>query len=59
MYDFIEGQIEKLTPAFAVLNCNGLGFHINISVYTFEKLIIDLSIIVPNIHDHKNEYFEK
>jgi len=38
MYDFIEGQIEKLTPAFAVLNCNGLGFHINISVYTFEKL---------------------
>ncbi|MFM9945631.1 MAG: Holliday junction branch migration protein RuvA [Bacteroidia bacterium] len=38
MYDFIEGKLEKLTPAFAVINCNGLGFHINISVYTFEKL---------------------
>ena len=38
MYDFIEGKIEKVTPAFVILNCNGLGFHINISVYTFEKL---------------------
>jgi len=38
MYDFIEGKVEKLTPAFAVINCNGVGFHINISVYTFEKL---------------------
>jgi Holliday junction DNA helicase RuvA len=38
MYDFIEGKLEKLTPAYAVINCNGLGFHINISVYTFEKL---------------------
>jgi Holliday junction DNA helicase RuvA len=38
MYDFIEGKIEKLTPAFAVINCGGLGFHINISLYTFEKL---------------------
>jgi len=38
MYDFIEGKLEKLTPTYAVLNCNGLGFHINISVYTFEKL---------------------
>ncbi len=38
MYDFIEGKLEKLTPAFAVLNCNGIGFHINISVYTYEKL---------------------
>ncbi len=38
MYDFIEGKLEKITPAYAVINCNGLGFHINISVYTFEKL---------------------
>lgn len=38
MYDFIEGKLEKLTPANVVINCNGLGFHINISLYTFEKL---------------------
>ncbi len=38
MYDFIEGKIEKLTPAYVIINCNGLGFHINISVYTFEKM---------------------
>lgn len=41
MYDFIEGKIVKLTPAFAVINCNGIGFFINISVYTYEKLKIN------------------
>lgn len=41
MYDFIEGKIEKLTPAYTVINCNGIGFLINISVYTFEKLKIN------------------
>ena len=41
MYDFIEGKIVKLTPANAVLNCNGIGFFINISVYTYEKLKIN------------------
>jgi Holliday junction DNA helicase RuvA len=38
MYDFIEGKIEKSTPAYVVINCGGIGFHINVSVYTFEKL---------------------
>jgi len=38
MYDFIEGKLEKLTPAFVVINCGGMGFHINITVYTYEKL---------------------
>ncbi|MCB9252067.1 MAG: Holliday junction branch migration protein RuvA [Flavobacteriales bacterium] len=38
MYEFIEGKLEKSTPAFAVINCNGVGYHINISVNTFEKI---------------------
>ncbi len=38
MYDFIEGKVEKLTPAFAVINCNGIGFHIQISLNTYEKV---------------------
>ena len=38
MYEFIEGKLEKLTPTYAVINCNGLGFHINITLYTFEKI---------------------
>ncbi|NUM32302.1 MAG: Holliday junction branch migration protein RuvA [Bacteroidetes bacterium] len=41
MFDFIEGKIVKLTPAYAVINCNGIGFYINISVYTYEKLKIN------------------
>lgn len=38
MYAFIEGSLDKITPAYTVLNCNGLGFHLNITVYTYEKI---------------------
>lgn len=38
MYEFIEGKLEKITIAFAIINCNGIGYHINISVATYEKL---------------------
>lgn len=37
MYEFIEGRIEKLNPAFVVVNCNGIGYHLLISINTFEK----------------------
>lgn len=38
MYDFIEGKIEHANPAFLVLNCNGIGFHLQISINTYEKI---------------------
>ena len=38
MYDFIEGKIEHGNPAFLVLNCNGIGFHLQISINTYEKI---------------------
>ncbi|MCC6722255.1 MAG: Holliday junction branch migration protein RuvA [Bacteroidia bacterium] len=41
MYDFIEGNIVKLTPANTVIKCNGIGYFVNISVYTYEKLKIN------------------
>lgn len=38
MIYFVEGKIEELTPTYAVINCNGLGYVIQISVRTAEVL---------------------
>lgn len=38
MYDFIEGIIEELAPTHAVVNCSGVGYMINISLNTYEKI---------------------
>ena len=38
MYDFIEGILVEKTPAFVVLNNNGIGYHIHISLFTFSSL---------------------
>jgi holliday junction DNA helicase RuvA len=37
MYDFLEGKIEHANPAFIVINCNGVGYHLQISINTYEK----------------------
>lgn len=38
MIAFVEGIIEELNPAIVVLNLNGLGYEVRISVQTFSKL---------------------
>ncbi len=38
MYEFIEGSVEHANPAFVIINANGIGYHLQISVNTFEKL---------------------
>lgn len=38
MYAFIEGAIELLNPATAVLNCKGIGYDIYISVNTYTQI---------------------
>ena len=39
MYAFIEGKIDELNPAGAVINCQGVGYLINISLNTYSKLL--------------------
>lgn len=36
MYDFIEGKVEKIKPAYVVINAGGLGYMINISLATYD-----------------------
>ena len=38
MISFIEGNIEEKNPAFLVVNCQGVGYLIHISLHTFDAL---------------------
>jgi Holliday junction DNA helicase RuvA len=38
MYAYLEGKIVEATPTYAILDIGGIGFDINISVYTYSHL---------------------
>ena len=38
MYEHLRGNITELGLAFAVIDCNGIGFGIHISLYTYGQL---------------------
>jgi len=38
MYEYIKGYVAELTPASVVLECNGIGYFVNISLNTYSFL---------------------
>lgn len=38
MIEYIKGQLAELTPTYAVIDCGGVGYLLNISVPTFSML---------------------
>lgn len=38
MIDYITGKVTVLTPAYVVVECNGIGYNINISLNTYAAL---------------------
>lgn len=38
MYAFIEGKISTINPASVVIDCNGIGYDISISVNTYSQI---------------------
>lgn len=38
MYDFLEGKIERMNPTEIVVNINGVGYQVHISLNTFEEI---------------------
>lgn len=38
MYEYINGKLTDITPTYAVIDCVGIGYLINISVNTYSKI---------------------
>lgn len=38
MIHYLNGTITEINPAYVVVECNGLGYFVNISLFTFEKI---------------------
>ncbi|MCK5169871.1 MAG: Holliday junction branch migration protein RuvA, partial [Bacteroidales bacterium] len=38
MYDYIKGEIKEISPTHVIIENNGIGYFINISVNTFSRL---------------------
>jgi Holliday junction DNA helicase RuvA len=38
MFDFVEGKIAEKNPAYAVIDCQGVGYHLPISLNTFSRI---------------------
>ena len=50
MIEYIKGNITEITPAMAVVDCNGMGYGINISLNTYSA-IQNLSSCKLYIHE--------
>lgn len=38
MINHLNGRLVEKTPAYAIIECNGVGYYVNISLNTFSKL---------------------
>lgn len=38
MIEYIKGKLDETTPALAVIDCNGVGYGINISINTYSAI---------------------
>jgi len=38
MYEYFKGRLVEKSPAHAIVECNGVGYYLNISVNTYTKL---------------------
>lgn len=38
MYEYIEGKITELNPAYVIIDCSGIGYFVNISLTTYSQI---------------------
>lgn len=38
MIEYIKGEIAELTPTYAVIDCGGVGYMLNISLHAYDRL---------------------
>lgn len=44
MIEYVHGEVTELTPAFAVVECGGVGYGLNISLTTYGALAVGKSV---------------
>lgn len=51
MYNYISGKLVENTPSYAVIDNNGIGFFINISINTYSKLDkkVDVKLYIHHV----------
>ena len=54
MYDYIKGILEETTPTEAVVECNGIGYKLQISLQTFTSIQTQKEVKLF-IHHHVRE----
>jgi Holliday junction DNA helicase RuvA len=38
MYEYIQGRLAERNPAYAVIEANGIGYLLNISIHTYSLI---------------------
>ena len=46
MYEYIKGMLVEATPAYAVLDCGGVGYYLHISVNTYSRIASSTEILL-------------
>lgn len=47
MFEFLEVKVDSVQPTHLVLDCTGVGYHVKISVNTFEKIKSQTQLRIP------------
>ena len=55
MYDYLRGEIAEIAPTYAVIDCGGVGYYVNISLNTYTA-IQNLRELLPNLKDSPYPY---
>lgn len=50
MYNYIKGRLDEATPAYAVIDCGGVGYMLEITLNTYSQ-IKDLSEVKLLVHE--------
>ena len=46
MINHIKGKLVEKTPTYAIIECNGVGYHLNISLNTYSKIPDNESVML-------------
>jgi len=59
MIEYLHGKLIEKTPTNAIVDCNGIGYFLNITVRTFEELpIVDTEVLLFMHLIHREDVME-